>query len=106
MRRIGEQCPRHQSRTVTLPCAKLGSHTWFGYLSSFEGDEPVADVLVGAYVAVMVSLIALSGWIALLHKHPARRRDARKVLTILVSAGTASGFVGLLIKLHEVGLLR
>jgi formate-dependent nitrite reductase membrane component NrfD len=66
----------------------------------------LADWLVGAYVAVMLPLIALSGCMAVLNKDAVRREDARKVLRLLVTAGAASVLIGLLAKFHELGLLR
>jgi hypothetical protein len=66
----------------------------------------VADVLVGAYVAVILGLIALAGYTAVINEDAARREDARKVLWLLVTAGTASSIVGFLVRLHQLGILR
>jgi hypothetical protein len=68
----------------------------------------VTGWLVGAYAVIMLLLIAVSGAIALFERKDAlRREDAYRVLKLLVLAGAASGgILGLLVKLHELGLLR
>jgi hypothetical protein len=67
----------------------------------------VAGFLTGAYVAVMIALITASGSRAVNDDDPDRRRDAYKVLRLLVGVGAAGGgLLGLLVRLHELGLLR
>jgi hypothetical protein len=62
--------------------------------------------LAWAYAVVELLLIAASGYAALAVRNTGRRRDAYKVLRLMLTAGAASGLAGLLVKLHELGLLR
>lgn len=66
----------------------------------------MADFLVGSYITIMLVLITASGSMALNNDDPNRRKDAYKVLRLLVTTGAASGLIGLLVRLHELGLLR
>jgi hypothetical protein len=67
----------------------------------------VIDWVIGIYAAIMLALIALSGCIALCMRESDRRKDAYRVLRLLILSGAASGgLLGVLIKLHELGLLR
>jgi hypothetical protein len=66
----------------------------------------MADWLVGTYILVMLLVITFSASMALLNKDAARRKDAYKVLRLLVTTGAASGLISLLVKLHEIGLLH
>ena len=62
--------------------------------------------LVGVYVIVELLLIAASGYVALAMPDSSRRKDAYKVLRLLLSAGAIGGLAGMIIRLHELGLLR
>jgi hypothetical protein len=48
----------------------------------------------------------VSGYIALVMPDSGRRKDGYKVLRLLLSTGTASGLAGLIVKIHELGLIR
>lgn len=63
--------------------------------------------LFGAYIAIVFLLIAGSGCIALCMSDANRRQDGYRVLRLLLlSAGAVSGILGLLAKLHAIGLFR
>lgn len=66
----------------------------------------MGDWFIGIYVALMLVLIAASGGIALCVHDSDRRKDAYKVLRLLLLSGATSGLLGVLIKLHELGVLR
>jgi hypothetical protein len=66
-----------------------------------------AYALAGAYVVVMLVWISASARIALYAIDADRRRDAIKVLRLLLTAVAAGGgIVGVVVKLYELGLLR
>jgi hypothetical protein len=62
--------------------------------------------LAWAYTIIELLLIAASGYFTLTKPSPGQRKDAYKVLRLMLSAGAASGLADLLIKLHELGILR
>jgi hypothetical protein len=63
----------------------------------------VAGWLVGAYAVITLLLIASAGRITLSAVDAERRKDAFKVLRLLVTAGAFSGgLIELLLRLHEL----
>ncbi len=64
------------------------------------------DWLACTYAAVILILTATAGYTALCVSDASRRADGYRVLRLLlISAGPVSGLAGILIKLHQLGLL-
>jgi hypothetical protein len=61
--------------------------------------------LAGAYAVIMFALIGSAGCIALLVSDSQRRGDGYRVLRLLLSTGTASGILWLLVRLHQMGAI-
>ncbi len=67
----------------------------------------MAGWIIGIYAVILLALMAVSGCIALCMSESDRRKDAYRVLRLLILSGAASGgLLSVLIKLHELGLLR
>ncbi|WIX91322.1 hypothetical protein [Amycolatopsis sp. DG1A-15b] len=65
--------------------------------------------ILGGYAVLFLLLLGCAGFVAVLVNDPDRRADAYKVLRLLtgivLGSGGAGGLVGLLIKLHELGVI-
>jgi hypothetical protein len=65
--------------------------------------------ILGGYAVLFLLLLGCAGSVAVFVDDPGRRADAYKVLKLLtgivLGTGGAGGFVGVLIKLHEMGVI-
>lgn len=63
-------------------------------------------VLVAVFACLLMALLLCAGGVAVFVKDSARRADAYKVLKLLTYfVGGSGGAVGLLAKLHEMGVI-
>ncbi|VVJ22765.1 Uncharacterised protein [Amycolatopsis camponoti] len=65
--------------------------------------------ILGGYAVLFLLLLGCAGFVALFVNDPDKRADAYKVLKLLtgivLGSGGAGGLVGLLLKLHEMGVI-
>lgn len=62
--------------------------------------------LTATYALAELLLIMAAAYTALATHSPGHRKDGYKVLRLLLSAGAASGVAGILLNLHQLGVLR
>ncbi|VVJ22605.1 Uncharacterised protein [Amycolatopsis camponoti] len=65
--------------------------------------------ILGGYAVLFLLLLGCAGYVAVFVDDPDQRADAYKVLKLLtgivLGSGGAGGLVGLLLKLHEMGVI-
>lgn len=62
--------------------------------------------LTAIYALAELLLVICAAYTALATRSPGRRKDGYKVLRLLLSTGAGSGLIGILLKLHQLGVIR